>query len=198
LINRREELEKAALDAEKARRREADFSKIKVGNQTLEDAIVNLSYGEKAKANPTLFKKESVVNAIAKNDLVLMREISKNFVRTSGIYSRLCRYMAYLYHYDWYITPYVNSDSVKPEKTIEGFNKSLIYLDNFEVKKNFGDIALKVIINGCYYGCIVRESDRAVLQELPVNYCRSRYNVNGRAAIEFNMKFFDEMYRDAT
>lgn len=37
-----------------------------------------------------------------------MREISNFFYRTSGIYSRLCRYMAYLYKYDWFITPYIN------------------------------------------------------------------------------------------
>jgi len=37
-----------------------------------------------------------------------MREISNFFYKTSGIYSRLCRYMAYLYRYDWFITPYIN------------------------------------------------------------------------------------------
>ena len=35
-----------------------------------------------------------------------------------------------------------------------------------------------------------------VIQELPIQYCRSRFKVNDRPAIEFNMKFFDDMYRD--
>jgi len=36
-----------------------------------------------------------------------MIDISNFFYKTSGIYSRLCRYMAYLYKYDWFITPYI-------------------------------------------------------------------------------------------
>jgi len=36
-----------------------------------------------------------------------MRDISNFFYKSSGIYSRLCRYMAYLYKYDWFITPYI-------------------------------------------------------------------------------------------
>ena len=71
-----------------------------------------------------------------------MREISNFFFKTSGIYSRLCRYMAYLYRYDWMITPY-NSDSMKDDKVLEGFDKALLFLDNFEVKKFFGEVALK-------------------------------------------------------
>jgi len=42
-------------------------------------------------------------------DIPTMRDISNFFYRTSGIYSRLCRYMAYLYKYDWFITPYYNN-----------------------------------------------------------------------------------------
>ena len=52
--------------------------------------------------------KENVLRAINSGDIPLMREISNFFYRTSGIYSRLCRYMAYLYKYDWFITPYIN------------------------------------------------------------------------------------------
>ena len=36
------------------------------------------------------------------------------------------------------------------------------------------------------------------IQELPPNYCRSRFSVNGRPAVEFNMKFFDDTFRDTT
>jgi hypothetical protein len=54
-----------------------------------------------------------------------------------------------------------------------------------------GDIALSVIKDGAYYGYIVPNSDSLVIQQLPVGYCRSRYKVKDKHAIEFNMKFFD-------
>ncbi len=173
-----------------------DFAKIKVRMKTLDDAVVNL--GDLKRTNPRLADKKEVLRAIHNGDLETMREISNFFFKTSGIYSRLCKYMANLYRYDWMITPYVNSKSIKQEKIVEGFYKALTYLDNFEIKRFCGDAALKVLKNGCYYGYLVPQANKMAVQELPANYCRSRFSVNGRPAVEFNMKFFDDTYRDTT
>ena len=141
--------------------------------------------------------KNEILRAIRDNDVVKLREISNYFFRISGIYSRLCRYMAYLYRYDWVVTPYINSDSLKTEKILSSFNKTLKLLDNFNAKKFLGEAALKVIRNGCYYGYIVRiNNEKTVIQELPPNYCRSRLQSNGKPAVEFNMKFFDDYFKD--
>lgn len=34
------------------------------------------------------------------------------------------------------------------------------------------------------------------MQELPLNYCRSRYKLNGRNVVEFNIKYFDDQFKD--
>ena len=105
--------------------------------------------------------------------------------------------MAQLYCYDWYITPYVNENKAAGSDAINGFHKGLTLLDNFNVKAFFGKAALEVIRHGCYYGYLIRKSDSEVLvQDLPVNYCRSRFEINGTPTIEFNMKFFDESFKD--
>ena len=172
-----------------------DFSKIIVGVKTLEDAIVKL--GDYRRIDPRLADKANILRAIASNDERLMREISNFFYRTSGIYNRLCRYLAYMYRYDWMVTPYINDEKEKTaEKALENFHKVLNYLDNFQVKRFFGEVALKVIRNGCYYGYLKEKSDRVFVQELPVNFCRSRFFVNGRPAVEFNMRYFDEAFKD--
>lgn len=204
MVNRKEEIKKRSLaigfdindDAFlKPHDNMVDFSKIRVGIKTLEDAVVDLNRYKKI--NPRLGDKEEVLRAINNCDYEAMRDISNFFYRTSGIYSRLCRYMAYLYRYDWLLTPYTISDAVKEDKVLDGFNKALTYLDNFEVKRFLGKVALKVIRNGCYYGYLIPESDRLLVQDLPAKYCRSRYFVNGnRPAVEFNMRFFDEEYVD--
>ena len=75
-----------------------DYSKIRVGIKTLDDAVLNL--GSFSKVNGQLAKKENILKAIASNDLELMRETSNFFYRVSGIYNRLCRYLAYMYRYD--------------------------------------------------------------------------------------------------
>lgn len=176
-----------------------DFSKIKVGAKTLEDAILDL--GNYQKVDKRLARREAILKSLYDNDYAEMREISKFYFETSGIYSRLCKYMAYMYRYDWMVTPYIN-DEVASEKdkdtALADFYKILLYLDNSELKKLFGEIALKVVKNGCYYGYLVPTTKRITVQELPVNYCRSRFIVNGRPAIEFNMRYFDLAFKDTT
>ena len=175
---------------------ETDFKKIKIGAKTLDDAVLNL--GELRKLNPNLANKENVLRAIHDYDLKTMREISDYFYRISGIYGRIVRYMAFMYRYDWMVTPYVNDQSVKKEKLLKNFSQCLSTLDNFQVKKNLGEIALQILLHGAYYGYKVPVKDTVVLQELPVNYCRSRFNYGDKPAVEFNMKFFDEQFRDTT
>ena len=171
-----------------------DFAKIRVGVKSVSDAILKL--GDLRKVNPQLADKEQVLRAIHYGDLERMRDISNYFYKISGIYQRLCRYMAYMYRYDWLVTPYY-SDLIKPDKLLDGFNKVLTYLDKFEAKKFFGDVALKVIKNGCYYGYLIARDGTVVVQELPPKYCRSRFMVNGQPVVEFNMKYFNDMFTDA-
>ena len=159
----------------------------------MSDAILKL--GDLRKINPQLADKEQVLRAIHYGDLNKMRDISNYFYKISGIYQRLCRYMAYMYRYDWLVTPYY-TESIKPDKLLDGFNKVLTYLDKFEAKKFFGDVALKVVKNGCYYGYLIARNGTVVVQELPPRYCRSDLIVNGQPAVEFNMRYFDDMFTD--
>lgn len=52
-------------------------------------------------------------------------------------------------------------------------------LDNCDLKRTFARIALKVVRNGCYYGYRIDQKDASYIQELPIDYCRSRFKLNG-------------------
>ena len=171
------------------------FNQIKVGNKVLaNDVFANLIYGKK---RPVKIDAKAVQRALENNNLVELREISNHFFLNSGIYSRLCRYMAFLFKYDWIVTPEVYDEKIADEKIIEGWYKAASLLDNSKLKQTFGDIALRVIKDGCYYGYIVEQKTAGFLQELPINYCRSRYKLNGNPAVEFNVKYFDDAFSDA-
>ncbi len=171
-----------------------DFSKIRVGVKTLEDAVLRL--GDLQKISPMLANKEAVLRAMHQGDCEKMRDISNFFYKTSGIYQRLCRYLAYMYRYDWFMTPYY-TDAIKQDKLVELFNKALLYLDNFNAKKFFGQVALKVVRNGCYYGYLTFKNNKVMVQELPPKYCRCRFIVDNQPAVEFNMKYFDAVFTSA-
>ena len=101
-----------------------------------------------------------------------------------------------MYRYDWYVVPEVYDKKLSEEKIIGEFARVLNYLDNSYIKKVCGDIALEVIKQGAYYGYIVEGKEGLTLQQLPVNYCRTRYYVGNMPAVEFNMRFFDEKFPD--
>lgn len=173
-----------------------DFSKLKVGLRTLDDAVV--SYGDMKKANPRLADKGAVLKAINDYDLPKLREISDYFFRTSGIYAGICRYMAFMYRYDWYVTPYIDDKNIKTDKVIDTFTKALNLLDDFHVKETLGSYALKVTRHGAFYGYKVDSNGIETIQELSPNYCRSRFKVGTKPAVEFNMKFFNDYFSDQT
>lgn len=174
------------------------YGKIKVGTKTLDDAVLNL--GALPKVRHDFANKNFILRAISDKNLPLMREISNYFYNTSGIYSKVCDYVSYLYRYDWYITTEIKDKDNENEKVLEKalteFNNILRYLDNSHIKQICGDIASEVVKNGAYYGYIAPSKDGLVLQQLPINYCRSRFSIGNIPVIEFDMRFFDENFRD--
>jgi hypothetical protein len=171
-----------------------EFGKMKVGKKTLEDPALDLSTLKQVSKN--YGNKKNVLKALVDKDIASLREISNYFYRTNGIYFRICNYFAQMYRYDWYIVDEIYDDKVDAEKVYKEFKKVLNFLDNSYIRKTCMDIALKVIKDGAYYGCIIPSTTGIVFQELPVNYCRSRYSVGHTPVIELNMKFFDEKFSD--
>ena len=106
-----------------------DFNSIKVGNKRLANDVtadVDAILAQVQSKRPV--KKKDVLEALRKGDLKKMRQISEFFFKTNGIYSRLCRYMAYLYKYDWIVTPIRVDSKVQDKKVIEGWMKALMLL----------------------------------------------------------------------
>lgn len=174
----------------------AGFNKIKLGPSVLEDAVLDL--GTYKKINKKLADKEYVVDAIQRGDLNKMREISNFYYAVNGIYARILRYMAFMYRYDWFLTPYIQDEKMKQDKVIEAVMKVLRALDSVGVKKRCGEIAFQVLLNGVYYGYKIENADFISLQELPPKYCRSRWTIGDHPVVEFNMAFFDDQFRETT
>lgn len=171
-----------------------DYGKIKVGTKVLDDAV--LSLGNHKNINRQYSNKAFIMKALYEKNLPLLRDISNYFYRTSGIYSRICNYFAYLYRYDWYVVPEVKDKKLKEERVLEEFESILDYLDNSHIKRLCGQIALDVIKDGVYYGYLIDSPNGILIQQLPVKYCRSRWFQGTNPVVEFNMRFFDEQFKD--
>ena len=177
-----------------SRRPNVEYGKIKVGTKTLDDAVLNL--GAVQKSTKGYIDKWVVMKALFDNDVFKLREISNYFYKTNGIYARLCNYIATMYRYDWYVVPEVYDESTKSDKIMKDFHKVLTYMDNSYVAKLCQEMALGVVKNGAYYGYLVKTPKGVLVQELPINYCRSRYSKGNLPVVEFNMRFFDIAFPD--
>lgn len=165
---------------------------MQVGMRKVDDVLINL--GTYRKINANYGNKQFILNAIYRHDYSTLREISNYFYESSGIYYRLCNYLATLYRYDWYVTPYAQ-DAKKDKKKLEtDFHKVLSYLDKSDVKRTCSLISIDIIKEGVYYGIIVDFGDRFAIQKLPASYCRSRYFAGPNPIVELNLQFFDEYF----
>ena len=174
---------------------DTEFKRIKVGIKQLDDAVLDLGALKKSLPGHSYTRKSYILKALSDHDVEELRAISNFYYNVNGMYERVCNYFAFLYRYDWYVAPEIGDDTAKEDKILKDFARALNFLDNSYIRKICGDIALSVIKNGCYYGYVVQSNERLILQDLPIAYCRSRYQVNGIPAVEFNMKFFDT-FRD--
>lgn len=170
-----------------------DFSRMRVGARKVDNALINL--GSYQKVNKNYGDKTFILRAITRHDYATMREISKFFYESSGIYYRLCEYLATLYRYDWYVTPYlIDLEKTKEPKVLGDFSKVLLYLDNSDIKTLLADVASDIIVEGVYYGIILDFGDRFGFQKLPQSYCRSRFTSGNLPVVEFNLQFFDTQF----
>lgn len=191
--HRQNELFNSSIDNSKTK---TDFSKIRVGVKTLEDAIVDVNPYKQLNGS-SLGDKETVMKALARRDSAAVRKISNYFFDTSGIYAHACRYLASLYRYDWYIIPYINDlDKANENKILKEFARLLEFFDNSNIKLLCDEEARKLIVDGCYYGYILKSTDHIQIQDLPVEYCRSRFKKGNIPVVEFKMKYFDEKFTD--
>lgn len=170
-----------------------DFSKLRVGLRTVDNSLINL--GTYKKVNPNYGDKRFILNAIYKHDYASLREISNYFFESSGIYYRLCKYLASIFRYDWYVTPFISDiDKEKENKVLKDLSKVLLYLDKSNIKRLCGNIALEVIKEGVYYGYIADFQTSFAIQKLPATYCRSRYYSGVDPIVELNLQFFDAYF----
>lgn len=170
---------------------EQAYAKMKIGLRSVDDAIVDLSAFKKVDRNA--FSKDYILQALARKDYRTLRRVSNEFFEISGLYAELCKYLATIFRYDWYITPYVEK-SANQNKVLNDFSKVLDYLDNSEIKRLCNLIALDVIKNGVYYGIAIDLGDKFTIQELPADYCRSRFKSGLNPVVELNMRFFDAYF----
>ena len=148
---------------------------------------------------------EEIIRVIRGDNLSRKRELSRHFVKVNGIYARAVNFLSQIYTWDWFVTPnFPFSEDFSEKKTkqlIKGLDGVLSFLDKSQLKRLMRRWSYSVCEQGCYYGYLVDGEDHLIIQDLPIDFCRSRFLRDGSPVVEMNMEYFwkittDEKYRE--
>lgn len=139
--------------------------------------------------------KESIKEAIEREDIDLLAEYSKKAYGLSGRYAKIVNSGANLFKYDYFVIPFCKKQ-VKKELLISTFYDVLLMLEQFNPKMQFKEWGLKVLRDGSYYGYKkgYDESDNLIIQELPRKYCLSVFKFENRDLVHFNLAYFIDCF----
>lgn len=181
-----------------------DFGLLKVRKMTIKPAEA-IIYKEDIKGRNsvdwTRQTHDKMIETTKGKDLKQIRSLSKYFFQTNGVYARAVRYLADIYKYDFLLYPNLDLDLEMTDefsdKILKKFNVLLEHFDNSAIQLMCRKWANTVCIEGCYYGYICDDvNDKLVVQDLPVDFCRSRFLYKGMPLVEFNVQYFDKVTSD--
>lgn len=135
--------------------------------------------------------KEDIQKTIREGEPDEIRKLSRMFFRYT-IYRRMVLYLGTIFKFPYIVTPLTNKweDEEKTQEILEKVDRGLHFCESVDIQQKFADITTRVVRDGVYYGYIIRRGNTYVIQDLPVEYCKSRAKANNRYAVEFDVFYF--------
>lgn len=120
--------------------------------------------------------------------------LSRNFFEKDSIYRRIVIYYATLLKYVGILIPTPSyGQNLSTDHIKKRYFQAIDYVDRIGLQGFCTEIALKVLVDGAYYGIITKldKKDFSVMG-LPAAHCQARYKTpDGQYLLEFNLKYFD-------
>lgn len=162
--------------------------------EKLSEGVYALSY--KTQPYRAKYTKEQINTYIENNNVDKLREVSNYFFLASGQYRGLIQYLSNILTFDYLIVPKVKKNDVLTSDRFErDYHFIMDYTDNSYIEETERFITFITLLDGVFYGYEQQRDNIVSVQQLPPQYCRSNYKVNGAYGVEFNLRFF-EIYKD--
>ena len=149
------------------------------------------------------FTIEEIETIIRSGEISAIRELSRYYYRINGRYRNSINFLASLFLYDTLVTPIYESGKGSKAQITKAFFNACNFVETLDVKTTLARITREWLKTGIYYGIIQERGNKIIIQDLPVDYCRTRYkDFNNLNILEFDVTYFltkyeDEKMRDA-
>ena len=143
------------------------------------------------------FTQEEIEDIIRSGELSAIRELSRYFYRTNARYRHNIDFLASLPLYDTIVTPIYESGKGSKTQIIKAFYNACDFVEALDVKNTLSRITREWLKVGVYYGILQEQGNKVVIQDLPLDYCRTRFkDFNNLSILEFNLLYFINTYMD--
>lgn len=137
------------------------------------------------------FTLEQIYSIIRDGQLEDARQLSLYFYRTNGEYRNNIDFLATLPLYDTIVIPIMSGKGSKTQ-IIKEFDTACKFVENLDVPNTFTHITKEWLKVGIYFGILQEDGEKVVIQDLPLDYCRSRFkDFNNLNILEFDLRYFD-------
>lgn len=142
------------------------------------------------------YTREEALETIRYGNPNELRQLSMTYFYTSGFYRMMILYYATLLTYATLVIPKMSGDKKVTSQVTNIYDKAMDYVDNLKIEELFTFFAVKVLVEGAYYGLICHdETGKENIVTLPFEYSRCRFKTfEGIDVIEFNLAYFDGIY----
>lgn len=160
------------------------------------DAYLKLMDKEARSGRQRKYRKTDIVRIVENGSAVERAELSEHFFKTSSLYKKIIIHYATFLTYSWVLVPHMKT---LKSKLVEKSNAKVYYeaadfCSTFQIERKCGLFAKDIFVKGAYYGLLHDNGGNIVIQDLPFEYCRSRFkNQQDIDIVEFNVKFFDSI-----
>ena len=138
---------------------------------------------------------EEIERIIRSGEISAIRELSRYYYRTNGRYRNVIDMLASLPLYDTLITPIYESGKGSKTQITKAFYNACSFVEALDIKNTLTRITREWIKSGVYFGILQEQGSKVVVQDLPLEYCRSRFkDFNDLSILEFNIQYFITSY----
>lgn len=137
---------------------------------------------------------EEIEKIVESGSLDEQVKLSRNYFAKDGFYRRLVMYYATILKQVGILIPSVSvGKDLSTDFIARRYYSALNFIDKLNLQDMFTEWSKKAIIEGVYYGAILRlDKSNLVILDLPTEYCCSRFKDDrGNDVVEFNVRFFD-------
>ena len=143
------------------------------------------------------FTAEEIEAIVRSGQISAIRELSRYYYRTNGRYRNVVEFLSNLFLYDTLVTPIYESGKGSKTQITKAFYNACGFVETLNVKTTLARITKEWLKSGIYYGVLQEQGDKVVVQDLPIDYCRTRFkDFNDLPILEFNITYFITKYDD--